>query len=56
MPDGSSRFLLDGKRILHYMRYMVCSIFSNFTVLSEIDVAKIHSDAPTIKCATSVEV
>lgn len=43
MPDGSSRFSLDGKPILHYMG---CSTFSNFTVLPEIAVAKIRSDAP----------
>ena len=43
MPDGSSRFSLDGKPILHYMG---CSTFSNFTVLPEIAVAKIRPDAP----------
>ncbi|MFL2873633.1 MAG: S-(hydroxymethyl)glutathione dehydrogenase/class III alcohol dehydrogenase [Pseudohongiellaceae bacterium] len=43
MPDGSSRFSLDGKPILHYMG---CSTFSNFTVLPEIALAKVRSDAP----------
>jgi S-(hydroxymethyl)glutathione dehydrogenase / alcohol dehydrogenase len=43
MPDGSSRFSLDGKPILHYMG---CSTFSNYTVLPEIAVAKIREDAP----------
>lgn len=43
MPDGTSRFSLDGTPILHYMG---CSTFSNFTVLPEIAVAKIRSDAP----------
>ena len=43
MPDGSSRFSLDGKPILHYMG---CSTFSNFTVLPEISLAKIRQDAP----------
>jgi len=43
MPDGTSRFSLDGKPILHYMG---CSTFSNFTVLPEIAVAKIREDAP----------
>lgn len=43
MPDGTSRFSLDGKPILHYMG---CSTFSNFTVLPEIAVAKIRNDAP----------
>ena len=43
MPDGSSRFSLDGKPLYHYMG---CSTFSNFTVLPEIAVAKIREDAP----------
>ncbi len=43
MPDGTSRFSLKGKPILHYMG---CSTFSNFTVLPEIAVAKIREDAP----------
>ncbi len=43
MPDGTSRFSLDGTPILHYMG---CSTFSNFTVIPEIALAKIRSDAP----------
>jgi S-(hydroxymethyl)glutathione dehydrogenase/alcohol dehydrogenase len=43
MPDGSSRFTLDGEPILHYMG---CSTFSNYTVLPEIAVAKVREDAP----------
>lgn len=43
MPDGQSRFSLDGRPVYHYMG---CSTFSNFTVLPEIAVAKIHEDAP----------
>jgi len=43
MPDGTSRFSIDGRPILHYMG---CSTFSNFTVLPEIAVAKIRKDAP----------
>jgi S-(hydroxymethyl)glutathione dehydrogenase/alcohol dehydrogenase len=43
MPDGSSRFSRGGETILHYMG---TSTFSNFTVLPEIAVAKIRSDAP----------
>src|SRR5215510_12911095 len=43
MPDGTSRFSLNGKPIFHYMG---CSTFSNFTVLPEIAVAKIRNDAP----------
>jgi S-(hydroxymethyl)glutathione dehydrogenase/alcohol dehydrogenase len=43
MPDGSSRFSLDGKKLHHYMG---CSTFANFTVLPEIALAKIRPDAP----------
>src|SRR5688572_6763113 len=43
MPDGSSRFSLNGKPLFHYMG---CSTFSNFTVLPEIALAKIREDAP----------
>jgi S-(hydroxymethyl)glutathione dehydrogenase/alcohol dehydrogenase len=43
MPDGTSRFSMNGKPIQHYMG---CSTFSNFTVLPEIAVAKVREDAP----------
>jgi len=43
MPDGSSRFSLNGQMIHHYMG---TSTFSNFTVLPEIAVAKVREDAP----------
>ena len=43
MPDGSSRFSLDGDMLYHYMG---TSTFANHTVLPEIAVAKIRSDAP----------
>ena len=43
MPDGTSRFSLDGRPLLHYMG---CSTFSNYTVLPEISLAKIREDAP----------
>ncbi len=43
MPDGTSRFSLDGRPVHHYMG---CSTFSNFTVLPEIALAKVRSDAP----------
>uniref|UniRef100_UPI00262AA2C0 S-(hydroxymethyl)glutathione dehydrogenase/class III alcohol dehydrogenase n=1 Tax=uncultured Aquimonas sp. TaxID=385483 RepID=UPI00262AA2C0 len=43
MPDGSSRFSLDGRPIRHYMG---TSTFSNFTVAPEIALAKIREDAP----------
>ena len=43
MPDGTSRFSLDGKSLYHYMG---TSTFANYTVLPEIAVAKIREDAP----------
>ncbi|MBI5112727.1 S-(hydroxymethyl)glutathione dehydrogenase/class III alcohol dehydrogenase [Rhodoplanes serenus] len=43
MPDGSSRFSIEGRPLFHYMG---CSTFANFTVLPEIAVAKIRDDAP----------
>jgi S-(hydroxymethyl)glutathione dehydrogenase/alcohol dehydrogenase len=43
MPDGTSRFSLDGKPIHHYMG---TSTFAQYTVLPEIAVAKIREDAP----------
>ena len=43
MPDGTSRFSLNGKPILHYMG---CSTFSNYTVMPEIALAKVRKDAP----------
>ena len=43
MPDGTSRFSYKGKKIHHYMG---TSTFSNFTVVPEIALAKIRSDAP----------
>jgi S-(hydroxymethyl)glutathione dehydrogenase / alcohol dehydrogenase len=43
MPDGTSRFSLGGQMLHHYMG---TSTFANYTVLPEIAVAKIRSDAP----------
>ena len=43
MPDGTSRFSMDGKMLHHYMG---TSTFANYTVLPEIAVAKIREDAP----------
>jgi len=43
MPDGSSRFSLDGKKLFHYMG---TSTFANYTVVPEIALAKIREDAP----------
>ena len=46
MPDGTSRFSLNGKPIFHYMG---TSTFSEYTVLPEIAVAKISKEAPLEK-------
>ncbi len=43
MPNGSSRFSIGGKEILHYMG---TSTFANHTVVPEIALAKIREDAP----------
>src|SRR5580765_941976 len=43
MPDGTSRFSMNGKPVHHYMG---TSTFANYTVLPEIAVAKIRKDAP----------
>ena len=43
MPDGTSRFSIDGKPLLHYMG---TSTFANHIVVPEIALAKIRPDAP----------
>ncbi|GAB2887423.1 S-(hydroxymethyl)glutathione dehydrogenase/class III alcohol dehydrogenase [Microbulbifer echini] len=43
MPDGSTRFSINGKPIYHYMG---TSTFSEYTVLPEISLAKINLEAP----------
>ena len=43
MPDGTSRFSLNGEKVLHYMG---TSTFANFTVVPEIALAKVRQDAP----------
>ncbi len=43
MPDGTSRFSIDGRPILHYMG---TSTFANHIVVPEIALAKIRGDAP----------
>jgi S-(hydroxymethyl)glutathione dehydrogenase/alcohol dehydrogenase len=43
MPDGTSRFSLDGKPLLHYMG---TSTFANHIVVPGIALAKIRPDAP----------
>ena len=46
MPNGTSRFSLNGEKLYHYMG---TSTFANYTVLPEIAVAKIRDDAPLDK-------
>ncbi len=43
MPDGTSRFSINGQPIYHYMG---CSTFSEYTVLPEISLAKVNKAAP----------
>ena len=43
MPDGTTRFSIDGKPIYHYMG---CSTFAEYPVLPEISLAKINKKAP----------
>jgi S-(hydroxymethyl)glutathione dehydrogenase/alcohol dehydrogenase len=42
MPDGSSRFSYNGQPLYHYMG---CSTFSEYTVVAEVSLAKIHPEA-----------
>lgn len=46
MPDGTRRFSKNGAPIYHYMG---CSTFSEYTVVPEIALAKINSEAPLDK-------
>lgn len=46
MPDGTSRFSIDGNAIHHYMG---TSTFSEYTVLPEIALAKVSREAPLEK-------
>lgn len=46
MPDGTSRYSMNGKEIFHYMG---TSTFSQFVVLPEIALAKINKSAPLEK-------
>jgi S-(hydroxymethyl)glutathione dehydrogenase/alcohol dehydrogenase len=43
MPDGTSRFSINGETIYHYMG---TSTFSEYTVLPEISLAKVNPKAP----------
>lgn len=42
MPDGTTRFSYEGQPIYHYMG---CSTFSEYTVVAEVSLAKIHPEA-----------
>jgi len=46
MPDGTSRFSLDGKPLHHYMG---TSTFSEYTVVPEVSLAKVSKEAPLDK-------
>lgn len=46
MPDGTSRFSYQGQPLFHYMG---TSTFSEYTIVPEIALAKIHPDAPAEK-------
>ena len=43
MPDGTSRFSIDGEPVFHYMG---TSTFANYSVVPEIALAKVREDAP----------
>lgn len=43
MPDGTTRFSINGEPIYHYMG---CSTFSEYTVLPEISLARVNKEAP----------
>ncbi len=46
MPDGTSRFSINGEHLYHYMG---TSTFSEYSVMPEISVAKINREAPLDK-------
>ena len=46
MPDGTSRFSMNGKTIYHYMG---TSTFSEYSVVAEVSLAKINKAAPLDK-------
>ena len=46
MPDGTSRFSMNGETLYHYMG---TSTFSEYSVMPEISIAKINSEAPLDK-------
>lgn len=46
MPDGTPRFRCNGTPLYHFMG---CSTFSEYTVVSELSVAKVNPEAPLDK-------
>lgn len=42
MPDSTTRFSYQGQKLYHYMG---CSTFSEYTVVAEVSLAKIHPEA-----------
>lgn len=48
MPDGTTRFSYNGEPLYHYMG---TSTFSEYTVVNEINLAKIDENAPLDKVA-----
>src|SRR5699024_2307523 len=46
MPDGTTRFSYNGEPIYHYM---VCSTFSEYTVVAEVSLAKINPEANPVQ-------
>ena len=42
MPDGTTRFSYQGQPVYHYMG---CSTFSEYTVVAEVSLAKVHPEA-----------
>ncbi|CAN0411619.1 unnamed protein product [Ascophyllum nodosum] len=51
MPDGTTRFSIDGKPIYHFMG---CSTMAEYTVISEISAAKISENADLEKARESI--
>ncbi|CAL8298532.1 unnamed protein product [Boreogadus saida] len=46
MPNGTSRFSCNGQSLFHFMG---CSTFSEYTVVADISLAKVHEKAPLDK-------
>ncbi|KAL3283919.1 hypothetical protein HHI36_018088 [Cryptolaemus montrouzieri] len=46
MPNGTSRFTCNGKKLFHFMG---CSTFSEYTVVADVSITKINKEAPLNK-------